>query len=40
MWLGGLHGCIDDGGTGKLTWSAALSDSLLNFLKDVSDVEA
>ncbi len=39
MWLGGLHGCIDDGGTGKLTLSAALSDLLLNFLEDVSDVK-
>ena len=33
-------GALDDGGTGKLTLSAALSDPLLNFLKDVGHVEA
>src|SRR5258705_4456356 len=35
MWLGGLHGCIDDCGIWKLTLNAALSDPLLNFLEDV-----
>src|SRR5258705_10268923 len=39
MWLGGLHGCIDDGGPGKLTLRAALSDPLLDLLEDVGDVE-
>src|SRR5216684_2624816 len=35
VWLGGLHGCIDDCGRGKLT----LSNPFLNFLEDVGDVE-
>ncbi len=39
MWLGGLHGCIDDGGPGKLTLRAALRDPLLDLLEDVGDVE-
>src|SRR3984893_17249484 len=37
---GGIDaGGIDDGGTGKLTLSAVLSDPFLNFLEDVRDVE-
>ena len=30
---------VDDGRTGKLSLSAALSDPFLNFLEDVGDVE-
>jgi len=39
VWSGWVPGGVDDGGTGKLTLSAALSDPLLNFLEDVSDVK-
>ena len=39
MWLGGLHGRIDDCGMWKLTLSVALSDPLLNFPEDVGHVE-
>ena len=39
MWSGWVPGGIDDGGTGKLTLNAALSDPFLNFLEDVGDVE-
>jgi hypothetical protein len=38
VWSGWVR--IDDGGTGKLSFSAALSDPLLNLLEDVGDVEA
>jgi len=34
-----VPGGVDDGGPGKLTLSAALSDPFLNFLEDVGDVE-
>ena len=40
VWSGWVPGGIDDGGTGKLTLSAALSDPFLNFLEDVGHVEA
>jgi hypothetical protein len=39
VWSGCVSGGIDDGGPGKLTLSAALSDPFLNFLEDVGDVE-
>ncbi len=39
VWSGWVPGGIDDGGTGKLTLSAALSDPLLNLLEDVGHVE-
>src|SRR6267154_973855 len=39
VWSGWVPGGVDDGGTGKLTLSAALSDPLLNFAEDVGDVE-
>src|SRR6266404_7479521 len=39
VWSGWVPGGIDDGGTGKLTLNAALSDALLDLLKDVGDVE-
>ncbi|HEV3168340.1 MAG TPA: hypothetical protein VGZ22_30325 [Isosphaeraceae bacterium] len=35
MWSGWVPGGVDDGGPGKLTLSAALSDPLLNFAEDV-----
>ena len=40
VWSGGVPGAVDDGRTGKLTLSAALSDPFLNFLEDVGHVEA
>ena len=40
VWSGWVPGGVDDGGTGKLTLSAALSDPLLDLLEDVGDVEA
>ncbi len=39
VWSGWAHGGIDDGGPGKLTLSAALSDPLLDFPEDVGHVE-
>src|SRR5260370_17583475 len=39
VWSGRVPGGVDDGGPGKLTLSAALSDPFLNFLEDVGDVE-
>src|SRR5205807_10646648 len=39
VWSGWVPGGIDDGGTGKLTLSAALSDPFLNFLEDVGHGE-
>ena len=39
MWSGWVPGGVDDGGPGKVTLSAALSDPFLNFLEDVGDVE-
>ena len=39
VWSGWVPGGIDDGGTGKLTLSAALSDPLLNLPEDVGHVE-
>ena len=39
VWSGWVPGGIDNGGTGKLSLSAALSDPLLNLLEDVGDVE-
>src|SRR5258707_1878588 len=39
LWLIGFHRRIDDCGTGKLTLNVALSDALLDLLKDVGDVE-
>src|SRR5216683_2232040 len=39
VWSGWVPGGIDEGGTGKLTLSAALSDPFLNFLEDVGHVE-
>jgi hypothetical protein len=39
MWSGWVPGGVNDGGPGKVTLSAALSDPFLNFLEDVGDVE-
>jgi hypothetical protein len=39
VWSGWVPGGVDDGGPGKLTLSAALSDPFLNFLEDVGHVE-
>src|SRR5260370_6309726 len=39
VWSGWVPGGVDDGGPGKLTFSAALSDPFLNFLEDIGDVE-
>jgi hypothetical protein len=39
VWSGWVPVDVDDGGTGRLTLSAALSDPFLNFLEDVSHVE-
>jgi hypothetical protein len=39
VWSGWVPFGVDDGRTGKLTLSAALSDPFLNFLEDVGDVE-
>src|SRR5258708_26216942 len=39
VWSGWVPGGVDDGGPGKLTLRAALSDPFLNFLEDVGHVE-